>query len=87
MFRIVLNLLCSLPLLAALVMLHRTYRQSIPFRKPEADRLDAIRRRSLWIFNSANYEIAGYDIVDRMRVLLVAIFVGWAIFFVALTAF
>jgi hypothetical protein len=84
--RIVLKLICSVPLLVVLAMLQHTYKRSILFRKPVAHRLDPLRRRSLWVFNFNNYEVAGYDVVARMRTLLFALFIGWAILFVGLVA-
>jgi hypothetical protein len=82
--RIGLKLLCGVPLLAALTMLRRAYERSIPFRKPIAERPDSLQRRSLWVFSFSSYQVAGYDIIDRMRLLLTAVFVAWAIFFIGL---
>ena len=40
----------------------------------------------MWVLNFGCYQIAGYDLVDRMRVLLVALLASWAVFFVGLVA-
>jgi len=84
--RIVLKILCSVPLIAVLIMLHHTYRRSIPFRKPATEIPEYLQRRSLWVFNFSSYQVAGYDMVSRMRYLLLALVVAWAIFFVTLIA-
>lgn len=67
-------------------MLHHTYRRSIPFRKPTPEISEFLQRRSLWVFNFRSYQVSGYEIVDRMRLLLLALVVTWAIFFVAVIA-
>jgi hypothetical protein len=50
------------------------------------ERPGSLQRRSLWVFNFSSYQVSGYDIVDRMRLLLTAVFVAWAIFFIGLVA-
>ncbi len=84
--RIALKMLCGVPLVAVLAMLRHTYKQSIPLRRPVMERPDFLQRRSMWVFNFSSYQVAGYDIVNRMRLLLFALFIGWAIFFVGLVA-
>ncbi|HXF22943.1 MAG TPA: hypothetical protein VN602_00375 [Gemmatimonadaceae bacterium] len=78
--------MCSVPFVAVLALLHHAYKRSIPFRKPTTEIPELLQRRSLWVFNFRSYQVAGYDLVVRMRLLLAVLVVAWAILLVGVAA-